>query len=122
MMATHEREGGSMYPPAHDVSAVPAMVAPTWPLVERRSVRRRPNQCQGRALETIGHAVEYLIDSRMHEGETVTIASHREAVQILMGASRNVFAECAEVVPFGRRFGDWLDRWGHPKAHGKGKP
>ena len=78
--------------------------------------RRRPNQQQGRALEMLGHAIEYLIDSRLymvpdwHERE-------QEAVQILMSRSRAVFAECealADALPLGlrvgRKVGGWLCR------------
>jgi hypothetical protein len=64
---------------------------------EERRVRRRANQEQGRALETLGHAIEYLMDSRLYAAEATDPRSDAEAVNLLMGLSRAVFAECAEV-------------------------
>src|ERR1700677_2678264 len=62
-------------------------------------VRRRcPTMIQGRALETLGHAIEYLVDSRMHRDRGVSCPADSEAEQILMRLSREVFAECAEAV------------------------
>ncbi len=68
-------------------------------------VRRRGNPQQGHALEALGHAIEYLTDTRMFSiGDTAERArSESEAVQILMRASRAVFEECAEVVPLRAR-------------------
>ena len=62
-------------------------------------VRRRPTQQQGRALELLGHAIEYLVDSDLNCG-TAGNAVPNEAAQILMRLNREVFADCAEVVPF----------------------
>jgi hypothetical protein len=62
-----------------------------------RIVRRRPDMHQGRALEVLGHAIEYLVDSRMFLVK----------VQILSRCSREVFATCAEVVPVHHRFKQW---------------
>ena len=61
---------------------------------ERRAVARRPGREQGMALEVIGHAVEYLIDSRMFLTEAPYTKAEQEAVQMLMSASRLVFADC----------------------------
>ncbi len=66
---------------------------------------------QGRALEMLGHAVEYLVDSRMF-GDEAGFRSEGEAVQILMRMSRAVFAECPEVVPLRERVARWFaDAW-----------
>ena len=83
-----------------------------WPVVERIGSRRsaairRPTQQQGRALELLGHAVEYLIDSRMQPD---SLPSDELAVQTLMRLNREVFAECAQIVPLRRRLRRWL-RW-----------
>jgi hypothetical protein len=59
-------------------------------------IRRRATYEQGRALETLGHAIEYLVDSSMFDPE---INRDGEAVQILAYSSRQIFSECAEVVP-----------------------
>jgi hypothetical protein len=64
----------------------------------RKLVRRRANLVQGRSLEKLGHAVEYLVDSRMFVVEPETAKAERDAVQILMQLSRSVFLECEEVV------------------------
>lgn len=85
-----------------DVFHNPAAPAP------KRIIRRRPTQSQGQALEKLGHAVEYLVDSRMvliHEPSTRADA---EALDILMRASRAVFAECEEIIPVGQRLRQWV--------------
>jgi hypothetical protein len=65
---------------------------------------------QGRSLEKLGHAVEYLADSRMFLVEPSTAKAEREALQILMRASRTVFAECEEVVSLWDRVTLWWAR------------
>ena len=70
-------------------------------------VRRRGSLEQGRALEMLGHAVEYLMDSRLFHRAEKESEANREAVQVLMGLSRAVFLECAEVVPVRRRLAAW---------------
>jgi hypothetical protein len=75
---------------------------------ESTIIRRRPSPYQGRALEKIGHAVEYLIDSRAALiCEPVTKAD-TEAVEILMRLSRIVFSECEEIVPVTQRLKAWM--------------
>jgi hypothetical protein len=59
----------------------------------------------GRTLLMLGHAVEYLVDTRRFLQATVS-DSDNEAVHILMGLSRSVFDEYAESASRGRR----LDR------------
>ncbi len=75
-----------------------------------RVVRRRGSLQQGQALETLGHAVEYLVDSRMFLVEVGAGEQNQdqEAIQILMRLSRAVFLECPEVVPIRRRMGRWV--------------
>jgi hypothetical protein len=69
-------------------------------------VRRRSTREQGRALEILGHAVEYLVDSRLR----LVPETHSDelAIQMLMRLNREVFAECHEVVPLKRRVRGWL--------------
>ncbi len=71
-------------------------------------VRRRGSAEQGRALEILGHAVEYLVDSRMRFNDPLAAAGEREAIELLMRLNRAVFAECPEVVPLRRRIGQWF--------------
>jgi hypothetical protein len=83
----------------------------TTPVAARRTrpasdvVRRRPTMQQGRALETLGHAIEYLVDSQLHLDPGPASRDDGEAGQILMRLSREVFAECREVVPAPRGLG-----------------
>jgi hypothetical protein len=69
----------------------------------RRVIRRRPTMQQGRSLETLGHAIEYLVDSQLHGGSSAGSKNHADATQILMRLSREVFAECREIVPVRER-------------------
>ena len=71
-------------------------------------VRRRASSEQGRALETLGHAVEYLVDSRIRFNDPLASAGEREAIEILMRLNRAVFSECPEVVPLSRRIRQWF--------------
>lgn len=71
-------------------------------------LRRRANMEQGKALEILGHAIEYLADSRMFLYQETSTPGDGEAIHILMRLSRNVFAQCDEVVPAGRRLRRWL--------------
>jgi hypothetical protein len=84
-----------------------ATVASRPPFEPMRSVRRRPNMQQGRALEALGHAIEYLVDSRMFLVNERATQADGDAVQILSRCSREVFAGCAEVVPVHLRFKQW---------------
>lgn len=72
------------------------------------AVRRRSSVQQGRALEILGHAVEYLVDSRMFLVDQPATRADAEATQILMLLSREVFFECAAVVPPARRLRLWI--------------
>ncbi len=60
------------------------------------------------ALEVLGHAVEYLIDSRMFLTDVPYTRSEEEAVQLLMGCSRRVFEACPVIVPVKTRLATWV--------------
>ena len=81
--------------------------------VAPRLDRRRPGREQGQALEKLGHAVEYLIDSRMFLTQVPYTNAEEEAVQILMGLNRRVFESCPEILPMRRRVTDGLYRIFH---------
>lgn len=85
------------------LGALPSRV----PMGPSRIVRRRPDRLQGQSLESLGHAIEYLVDSRMFEAGRSHRPADTEAVQILSRSSREVFATCAEVVPVHQRFKHW---------------
>ena len=78
-------------------------------------------QAQGQALELLGHAVEYLIDSRMFLTQVPYTIAEEEAVQILMALNRKVFESCPEVVTMRRRVTNGLMRWIAPHPT-DGKP
>jgi hypothetical protein len=82
----------------------------------RRAERRRLGREEGQALERLGHAVEYLIDSRMFLTHVPYTNAEEEAVQILMKMNRLVFESCPEIVTMRRRVSDGLLRLihGHP--------
>jgi hypothetical protein len=87
------------------------------PMGPSRIVRRRPDMLQGRALESLGHAIEYLIDSRMFETCEAHTPADAEAVQILSRFSREVFATCAEIVPVHQRFKQWASERLRSNSH-----
>jgi hypothetical protein len=62
---------------------------------------------QGRSLEVLGHAIEYLIDSRMFLVSEPHTPAETDAVQLLSRCSREVFATCAEIVPVTQRLKQW---------------
>lgn len=58
----------------------------------------------GRALEILGHAIEYLTDEFVHEGGALRGDDGPiKAVQLLMALNRQVYFECPEVPTFGER-------------------
>ena len=73
-----------------------------------RLVRRRPTREQGQGLEVLGHALEYLVDTRMFVYREPNTKADAEAIHILSRCSRELFATCAEVVPMRRRVKTWL--------------
>jgi hypothetical protein len=70
--------------------------------------RRRTTPRQGRALEILGHAVEYLADSRLYDLNEAP--ADGEAIRVLMSCSRQVFAECELIQPLHRRLRNSLLR------------
>ena len=72
------------------------------------TIHRITETHHGRTLLTLGHAAEYLADSRRYSTQKVDYASNVEAIHILMGLSRSVFEEYAERRTLNRRVQDWL--------------
>jgi hypothetical protein len=62
----------------------------------------------GRTLLILGHAAEYLANSRRFTILKFEDTADEEAIHILMGLSRQVFEEFAEKKTEKRRVGDWL--------------
>lgn len=76
--------------------------APTMSQTVARPIRkRRIDPESGRALEILGHAIEYLTDEFVHEGGP--LAAHNsqlEAIQLLMAVNRRVYFACPEIPTF----------------------
>ena len=63
--------------------------------------RRRISPEAGRALEILGHAIEYLTDEFVHAGGYFSTPSPQvEAVQLLMSLNREIYFECPEAPNF----------------------
>ena len=66
--------------------------------------KRRISRESGRALEILGHAIEYLTDEMVYRGEDLRAAcGELEAVQILMDCNRQVYFACPLVPTFRER-------------------
>jgi hypothetical protein len=66
--------------------------------------RRRIDQQAGRALEILGHAIEYLTDEFVNAGESFSATNAQlEAVQLLMALNRQIYFDCPEVPTCGER-------------------
>jgi hypothetical protein len=84
----------------------------TMPAIERPDPTppamaiRRPTRDQGRALELLGHAIQYLIDENRHcnRGD----ARNSLAVRTLMNMNRTIFYECEPVLPWPVRLRQWM--------------
>ena len=85
--------------------SIPAST-PTAPTVRVRSNRRRRITPQaGRALEILGHSIEYLTDEFVYRGGSFSASnSQLEAVQLLMALNRQIYFECPEVPALSKRF------------------
>ena|SRR5580698_5571648 len=82
--------------------------------VTRRSrsltLRRRPSFQQGRALEILGHAIEYLMDSYLTTASPTSDRADHEAIQMLERLNLEIFHECPEVIPYHQRLRAGLSR------------
>jgi hypothetical protein len=70
-----------------------------------RTHRRRIAPQAGRALEILGHAIEYLSDEFVHAGGCFSAHNAQvEAVQLLMLANRQIYFACPEIPTMGERW------------------
>ena len=68
------------------------------------AVRRRISPQAGRALEILGHAIEYLTDEYVHRGGGFHQGDPEpEAIQLLMAANRAIYFDCPELPRFRER-------------------
>ena len=78
-----------------------APLAATGPGIPRR---RKISPEPGRALEILGHAIEYLTDEYVHAGGFLSANDGQmNAVEILMAANRQIYFACPEVPTLGER-------------------
>ena len=71
----------------------------------RPFVRRRLSPEEGRAIEILGHAIEYLTDEYVHRGGAFTASDAEvEAIQLLMKLNRQIYFACPEVPNLGERW------------------
>ncbi|HEX8710319.1 MAG TPA: hypothetical protein VF730_00510 [Terracidiphilus sp.] len=85
---------------ASTTSAFPVSTpAPASQVLPFRSGRRRHiDPASGRALEILGHAIEYLTDELVHNGGLLpAVHSQIEAIQLLIALNRQIYFECPEV-------------------------
>jgi hypothetical protein len=82
--------------------------------VPEATKRRRIAPEAGRALEMLGHAIEYLADEFALEcrnrGESVARGKHPQvtAIELLMTSNREVYFNCPTVATLGDRLRSWL--------------
>jgi hypothetical protein len=75
----------------------------------RADRRRRISPDAGRALEKLGHAIEYLTDEYIHEGGTFSRGDAKlQAVELLMAINREVYFSCPEVPTLASRWRAWM--------------
>ncbi len=77
------------------------------PAPNRTTLRRCRTREQGVALMTVGHAIEYLVDSRLVKQQNANHAE-REALAILVNANLAVYNEGAEIRPLAGRLRQWF--------------
>jgi hypothetical protein len=69
-----------------------------------RTRRRSIDPRAGRALEILGHSIEYLVDECLHRGANLgTPSADTDAIRLLMALNRQVYFECPEVPSWGER-------------------
>jgi hypothetical protein len=76
---------------------------------ERPAKRRRISPEAGRALEILGHAIEYLADEYVHRGTSFSANDPQiKAVQLLMELNREIYFECPVIPTFSQRIRTFL--------------
>jgi hypothetical protein len=85
--------------------SIPVSASAAFPAHARANRPRRITPQAGRALEKLGHAIEYLADEFVHmDGSFRAPNAHVEAVQLLMALDRQVYFECPEIPSLKDRF------------------
>lgn len=89
------------------MTATTSQLAYSLPVSRTAVPRRRISPEAGRALEKLGHAIEYLSDRFMVSGDPFS-RDQLEAILLLMEINREVYGECPEVPSLSQRFAAWL--------------
>jgi len=86
-------------PHGREVESAQAPFAGSASAHQTARVRRRISYDSGRALELLGHAIEYLADELVHDAGTNPEYKGRiAAIQLLMAANRRIYLGCP-IVP-----------------------
>jgi hypothetical protein len=97
----------SILPPATP-SKMLGVTAGSLTLAPKQVQRRRLTATQGRALEILGHAIEYLVDSRLACADEFCSPAAQEAIQLLSRANREVYENGPTTALEGGRVRRWL--------------
>ena len=83
---------------------LPAEASVLEALPARSDRRRSIDPVSGRALEILGHAIDYLTDELGHGGGPAVADNPQiAAIQLLMGINRQIYMQCPEVRTFRER-------------------
>jgi hypothetical protein len=75
------------------------------------SNRRRISPEAGRALEILGHAIEYMTDEYVHQGNSLNAGDAQvKAVQLMMALNRQIYFDCPVIPSIADRFRAFLAR------------
>jgi len=95
--------------PSVDSDVIPQTLSvSSWQRSSDLTIHRRTASHHGDALRTLGHAAEYLVSSRAFSIERPETMADREAAQILVGLSRQVFEEYARINSQHHPVTDWI--------------
>lgn len=97
---------GSKRPMSATTTVEFPIVRPTvMPADAGAHVRRRISREAGRALEILGHAIEYLTDEYLHQGGLFSAHDPElEGVQLLMALNRQIYFACPVAPSLTERF------------------
>ena len=88
---------------------IAAEVAMPVAVLHPAALKRRIGPEAGRALEKLGHAIEYLTDEYVHSGGSLAARDPRlEAVQLLISINRKIYFSCPAVQGPLERIRAWL--------------
>jgi hypothetical protein len=95
------RSTKSGFPVSAPIPATLANISREW----GRARRRRVSPEAGRALEILGHAIDYLSDEFVNAGGSLSAHNAQvEAMQLLMGINRQIYFACPEVPSVAERW------------------